>query len=217
MKMKIIKTLMLTSALALSGIVSAAPITVSWADDADTNGERALTGTGVNNAGNPLGNVFETTDGAANVDITVTAGGDNPYLDDSGSYGRAGLGVCGELDGVECLDAADDSLTNPEELMLSFSQEVVISQILFRNYWHGTSFSLSAIVEINIDGGGWKPYFIADFSDVLTGSTFEFRAGQSNSGFYIESITFDVPEPATLGLLGLALMGAGAARRRKVA
>jgi hypothetical protein len=51
----------------------------------------------------------------------------------------------------------------------------------------------------------------------LAGTDFQFRAPGSNDDFLLQSITFtEIPEPATFGMAGIAMLGLGFAARKKM-
>lgn len=147
----------------------------------------------------------------------------NAYLDSYWSgHGPGGLGVCKVLTtGGQCTPSSDDNLTNGELLKLTFSEAVTISEILFRDGQHGTSFAGSDF-EVAIDHGLFASHASTHvFNTPLTGSTFDFIVGAyAENGYskftsepgdelYIEAITFSsVPEPAVPALLitGLTLV-----------
>ena len=164
--------------------------------------------------------------------IKVTATGESvdgtkdyfAYLDS----GNAGLGVCKILTGSDqCAPSSDDNLTVDELLTLAFDQVVVIDEILFLNAGHGTSFAGGADFQVRIDGGGWMDYALTHmFSVDLKGTVFEFIAATTDGiidpdsdsyELYIEVLTANaVPEPATVAMLGLGLLGLGFTRRAKI-
>ncbi len=66
------------------------------------------------------------------------------------------------------------------------------------------------------DPGNWKTFsFVGNFDEVKL--DFSFSSGFAMGVDNIQYTTNDVPEPATLALMGIAIAGLGAARRRKTA
>jgi PEP-CTERM motif len=65
------------------------------------------------------------------------------------------------------------------------------------------------------NGDSVNLYFVCD--DPLGSNCYSDFTNQNNGEFTLTAVTTDVPEPATLALLGLGLAGIGAARRRKAA
>lgn len=187
-----------------------------FANEADTNGERALGLVATDN-------VFEIVGGY----LVVTATGGNPYLDAT-SGGPGGLGVCTTIVDTQCVPGDDDNVSAGETVTLTFYSDaaltifmtVDIHQILFRNASHGTTFA--GEVEIKIDGGSSTWFALTNvFNTGLVGHTFFFGFGDGfdsndvehfGEQFYIEKIF--VPEPATLVLFGLGLIGFGISRRK---
>jgi hypothetical protein len=64
---------------------------------------------------------------------------------------------------------------------------------------------------LQIDSGNANTVALSSF-----GTTFQFRATGDNDDFQIRSLSFTTPEPATFGMMGLALLGLGLGARRKI-
>ena len=174
--------------------------------------------------------------------ITVTASGRSfdgnsnyyAYLDKGTGSNAAGLGVCKTSN---CNGQADDNVTLNELLNLSFSELVKITSITFRNGGHGTVFNGNSGYAVDDPTATTVVEFSAFDPEAplalinLAGTSFQFIAGSTWQGvttetdqfrLYISSITVErssdipeVPEPGTIGLLGLGLVGLGMRFRRR--
>ena len=193
----------LTLGLVVFGHSANATIVYDFAALASGN-EGAFTSTTI--GGITLSGSAESQDGNS----TYTA-----YLDDVSGGLEAGLGVCKVLDNEgDCDPSSDDNLLGIELLALTFSEEVWIADIYFRNADHGTTFDRGADFEVSIDGGAFVSYTLENmFSAGFTGTTFEFIADDivSNDGdqLYINKLIVNTPEPGTLimMIIGLGLLG----------
>jgi len=64
-------------------------------------------------------------------------------------------------------------------------------------------------------GNGSIFYLTAASDTPILGARVDFNVAPTNDGFGIDDVTIDVPEPATLGLIGAGLAGVGLATRRR--
>jgi hypothetical protein len=114
-------------------------------------------------------------------------------------------------------DSADIDNNPLDTLTLTFNQTVTLTGITFGN-WDNNDNS-------GIYNGGVLVTTYSDNTGVATisatGTTFEFRATGPNDDYQVRSIDFTVaatptPEPATLGMMGLALLGIGVCTRKGI-
>jgi hypothetical protein len=206
--------------VATLGVISAQAITLNFQAMADgTYGES-------------IWSLLNITEGGINVKITgsYNNGPSYAYLDSD----RAGLGVChtGPTSALavntkypnngtnRCVDRADDNVTQLEKLTLVFDRNVTITSTTFLNADHGTTWTNGTSIDITDISGTNNYSLVNHFNTSLTGKTFVFANNIStkNDQFYINAMTVTeaVPEPSTIALFGLGLLGMSfLARRRK--
>lgn len=171
---------------------------------------------------------FQMTVSGLTVTATASYTGTPPafvYLDGLDGGRPAGMGVCHQTAG-NCAGNSDDNVTSGETLRLTFSLggspiPVTLGLVTFRNADHYASYGGSDKFSLQIDGGGYSVFSFpsnGQWSPVsLTGTTFDFR--YYNQEFYISTLNAtpptQIPEPTTLGLLGMGLLASGIRARRR--
>ena len=217
---------LLSATLACAAAASAQAVTFNFGNLAATVPAAFVTCSSTDRCATTLGGSLTFTDIASGIAVSAVGshlGNPAATVQDAPSGGPAGLGVYHAIrypstGGPVVSDTSDDNVSFGETLTLTFNQVVSLSNILFRNGDHGTSFAGN--FGLSIDGGASiDQLLVASYDTPLQGQTFAFSGlgNPENTKFYVNALTVAaIPEPETYALM-LAGMGAIGAwgRRRK--
>ena len=197
---------------------------LDFANEADTNGERALTNPGALTLDGVALEItsFDTMGTATTFDDVEAF---FPYLD----AGNAGLGVCQNITAArQCNPGNDDNITMREGVDVAFADGVArdILDLVFRDADHNLIHAMNdnGMVRIFTDNGTMDFLFTAAIAAAQGGDAFFQNTtfigfDFIDTQFYVSAITVsDVPIPGAIPLLLSGLAGLGfASRKRKAA
>jgi hypothetical protein len=192
--------LVLLSASLLAPVASATTITFG------TGGTLGFTTGGVasvtaNNAAGLTGLTVTVTAGS-----TTTCGTPGCTLDSAAT----GYGV---INGTADTSAGIDGNGQIDTLTIGFNNTVRVTAITFGNWDNSDDAGIYNGTTLLTSFSSNTP--TASLNSV--GTSFQIRAVGNNDDFRIQSITFtEIPEPATFGMAGIAMLGLGFAARKKM-
>ena len=213
---------LLSATLACAATAPAHAVTFNFGNLAATVPLSFSTCSSTDRCSTTLGGSLTFAQGGISVSASGTYQGNAAApVQDAPSGGPAGLGVYHLITypGPVVGNTSDDNVSFEETLTLTFNQVVSLSNILFRNGDHGTTFA--GDFGLSVDGNPMtNQLLVSSFNTPLQGQTFAFTGlgNPENTKFYINTLTVTpVPEPETYALMlaGLGALGAFARRRRQ--
>ncbi|MEK6775928.1 MAG: PEP-CTERM sorting domain-containing protein [bacterium] len=206
---KLVAVLVLVLGLGIQS-ANAAPITFNFMDYANVNGEKGY-------------QTLVWPSGSLTLTITATAPDDDliqyyAYTDNGDINGPGGLGVCKDVNGSNlCKPLGEDNMTPGEMLDFVFNQDVDITELVFSNHaFAGITTAVGITADAIPSNLTLAPRVALLSVNAVSYSGSHFTMTANDGPVYLTSMTIvPVPEPGSLSLMGLGILGLSFLRRRK--